>query len=102
MKISVENADRKLRPGMTAGVSVILDKKSGTLLLSGEALQAGDKVTVVTGEGDTANKETRAVEVGLRNESTVEVLSGLKEGDKVEVPKIDASDRRKINVNGPN
>ena len=102
VKISVENADRKLRPGMTAGVSVILDKKGGTLLLSGEALQAGDKVTVVTGEGDTAKKETRAVEVGLRNESTVEILSGLKEGDKVEVPKIDASDRRKINVNGPN
>ncbi len=102
VKIAVENADRKIRPGMTAGVDVIVDRRAKTLLLPGEAVRPGDKVMVVTGEGENQKKEERSVEVGLRNESQVEILSGLKEGEKVEIPKIDASDRRKINVNGPN
>jgi macrolide-specific efflux system membrane fusion protein len=40
------------------------------------------EVTVVTASGAT---ETRAVETGIRNRVSVEVKSGLQEGDKVVV-----------------
>jgi multidrug efflux pump subunit AcrA (membrane-fusion protein) len=59
-------------------------------------------VTVVTKDGDKQTKTKRPVTVGLRNDAVVEVVSGLKEGDVVEVPKVEAKDRRKINFDGPN
>lgn len=101
VKVQVISPDSRLRPGMTASVGIVLEKKENILTLPAEGLQAGDKVTVVTGTGETAKKEDRTVKVGSRGNSTVEVLSGLKEGDVVEVPKVDATDRRKVNF-GPN
>jgi HlyD family secretion protein len=101
MKVAVASRDARLRPGMTAAVGVILNKHPRALLLPAEALQTGNKVTLVTGTGDAAKKETRTVTVGLKNDVTVEVLGGLRKGDRIEVPKISAPDRRKINVGGP-
>ncbi|MES2462645.1 MAG: efflux RND transporter periplasmic adaptor subunit [Armatimonadota bacterium] len=101
MKVAVSSRDSRLRPGMTAAVGVILNRHSGTLVLPTEALQSGNKVTVVTGSADSLTKTTRSVSVGLKNDAQVEILSGLRKGDRVEVPKISAPDRRKVNVSGP-
>ena len=102
MKIAVADRDSRLRPGMTAAVGIILNRHSSVLLLPTEALQSGNKVTVVTGSGDTAVKTVKSVTTGLKNDTKVEILSGLHRGDRVEVPKISAPDRRKVNFNGPN
>jgi HlyD family secretion protein len=101
VKVAVENADRRLRPGMTANVDIILDRKEKTVLLPAEAVRPDGKVTVVTGDGDAVKKEDRPVQVGLKNDAEAQITSGLKPGEKVEIPKIDAKDRRKINFNGP-
>lgn len=102
VKIAVLGADPKLRPGMSASVDILLDKRSKVVVLPAEALRPGDKVVVVTGDGKTLKREERTVKTGLRNETEVEILSGLKDGERVEVPKADASDRRRINIqNGP-
>ena len=87
---------------MTAAVGVILDRHSQALILPAEALQSGGRVTVVTGKGDSITKTTRTVKIGLKNDVQVEILEGLHKGDRLEVPKISAPDRRKINVSGPN
>lgn len=98
VKIRVDNPDARLRPGMTAQAAIILEKREGTIILPAEAMQPGDKVTVVTGteKDKTLKKEEKTIKVGLRNDADVEVKEGLKEGDKIEVPKVDAKDRRKI------
>ncbi len=102
VKIAVIGADPKLRPGMSASVDILLDKRSKVVVLPAEAVRPGDKVVVVTGEGKTLKREERVVKIGLRNETEVEILSGLKDGERVEVPKADASDRRRINIqDGP-
>lgn len=101
VKIAVKDADARLRPGMTAAVDIIEARHRGARILPAEAIQPGNKVTVVTGSGRTLAKTTRTISLGLKNDATVEVLSGLDVGDKVEVPTITAPDRRKINVNGP-
>jgi len=101
VKVAVTRADPRLRPGMTASVSIILDRHNKVLTLPAAALQPGNTVTVVTGDGPTLTKTKRAVKVGLKTDATIEVVEGLKEGDKVEIPTISAPDRRKINVNGP-
>jgi HlyD family secretion protein len=102
VKVEVTTPDRRLRPGMTAAVDIVQARKQGVLILATEALQPGDQVTVVTKEGEKQVKTKRPVTVGLRNDAVIEVVSGLKEGDVVEVPKVEAKDRRKINFDGPN
>jgi len=102
VKIAVTERDKRLRPGMTANVDILLNKKSNITVLPTEALLPGNKVIVVTGTGEKAVKTERTVEIGLKDEARVEILSGLKPGDKVEVPKLDAKDRRTIKMDGPN
>ena len=102
VKVTVIGADSKLRPGMSASVDILLDSRTKVVRLPSEALRPGDKVVVVTGSGKELRREERAVKVGLRNDTDAEILSGLKDGERVEVPKADASDRRKINIqDGP-
>jgi len=102
VKVKVLGADSRLRPGMSASVDILLNRRSKVIILPAEALRPGDKVVVVTGSGESIRREERAVKIGLRNESEVEILEGLTNGDRVEVPKADASDRRKINIqDGP-
>jgi HlyD family secretion protein len=104
VKIRVENSDARIRPGMTASVSIIQDKRVGVLLLPAEAVKEGGKVFVVTGaktdKKDERVKTEKTITTGLKNDASVEVVSGLNEGEEVEVPKVDAKDRRKINF-GP-
>jgi RND family efflux transporter MFP subunit len=101
VKVAVTTPDVRLRPGMTAAVQILLDEKKNVLTLPTEALQPNNQVTIVSGTGEQRTKAARAVTLGLRNSASVEVTSGLKEGETVEVPKVDAKDRRKININGP-
>lgn len=100
VKITVDTPDKRLRPGMTAAAKIIVTKKDKILTLPAEALRPGDKVKVIVGEGEKAKTEERSVTLGLKNDSMVEITSGLKAGDKVEVPKVEASDRRKVEM-GP-
>jgi HlyD family secretion protein len=101
VKVAVDVPDKRLRPGMTAGVDILLNRRKNVVLLSTEALRPQNKVAVVTGTGETATIALRTVQVGLKNDAQAEILSGLQDGDKVEVPKAEAKDRRKFNVTGP-
>lgn len=102
VKVAVVDGDARLRPGMSASVDIILDRRTRAILLPAEALRGGDKVMVVSGVGKDATRSERAVKVGLRNELSVEVLEGLNPGERVEVPAVDATDRRRINItDGP-
>lgn len=102
VKIAVTERDKRLRPGMTAGVDILLNKKDSVLVLPAEALRPGNKVMVVTGTGEKVQKIERSVTLGLKDEARVEIISGLKPGDKVEVPKLDAKDRRTIKMDRSN
>ena len=101
VKITILQPDVRLRPGMTASVDIILDRHRGVPLLSAEAVTKGNHVTVVKGVGVGRTKADRVLTVGLRDDSHVEVRGGLQPDEKVEIPKVAATDRRKIDVNGP-
>ena len=97
VKVTVVNGDKRLRPGMSASVDLILNRKKDTLVLPAEALRTpGNKVVVVTGVGEKRTRTDRSVTIGLKNEALAEIREGLKEGDLVEVQKVDAKDRRKV------
>ncbi|MER7757189.1 biotin/lipoyl-binding protein [Kitasatospora sp. NPDC097643] len=75
-----------LRTGLSATVQVITGEADSALSLPTSALSgtgASRTATVVHPDGAT---ERVTVGVGVEGDSTVQVVSGLKEGDKVELP----------------
>lgn len=79
-----ENASRKLRPGQSVDAQIELgDAAMAMLLASGPYINdtGGAWVFVVAPDGTSA--ERRVIRIGRRNNAQVEVLSGLKEGEKV-------------------
>lgn len=86
ISIRLLNPDDKLKPGMSAAVDIIAAKAEKAVVLPHEFVhREGNSYYVI----DTHDKEI-PVEVGLSNESLVEIKKGLKEG--IEVKMIDFSD----------
>ena len=73
--------DTPLKPGMSVEANIITREQSNALLIPTEALQ-GTVVYVLN--GDRVHK--REVKVGIRGARSVEILSGLNEGDRVVAP----------------
>ena len=98
VKVAFDRNDPRLRSGMSANVGIISRKHSQVVLAPLEAVSFSGKsgqVTVLT----AANKqEKRTVVTGLRDDTSVEILSGLRPGENLVVPPIDGSGRRKSNI----
>ncbi|MBP7242336.1 efflux RND transporter periplasmic adaptor subunit [Amaricoccus sp.] len=84
---TVPNPDGRLRTYMTAQVHVVLGRAENVPTIPAAALGAlnADGTREVTVVGDDGALETRAVEVGLRDEALVEVRSGLAVGEMVSI-----------------
>ncbi|WP_119152908.1 efflux RND transporter periplasmic adaptor subunit [Caldimonas tepidiphila] len=84
----VPNPDGRLRISMTAQVFVVLGRASQALTIPASALGPADgegrhPVRVVSGRGDAQRVETRLVRTGLNNRLQVQVLEGLRAGERV-------------------
>lgn len=79
----IENPGRLLRPGMSADVSAILSLRPDALTIPSEAVFVeGDQFFAYTiGPDSTVARATLVL--GARTADRVEVLSGLREGDRV-------------------
>jgi RND family efflux transporter MFP subunit len=73
--------DTPLKPGMSVEANIITREKPNALLVPADALQASAVFVV---EGARARK--RAVTVGIRGTRTIEILSGLADGEQVVSP----------------
>ncbi len=73
--------DTPLQPGMSVEANIVTRQKPNALLIPADALQGG---AVFVLQGSRARK--RAVRIGIRGTRQVEVLSGLKEGERVASP----------------
>ncbi|MFV0575880.1 MAG: efflux RND transporter periplasmic adaptor subunit [Vibrio sp.] len=80
----VPNPQGTLRIGMTAQVSIVLDKADNALMVPAQVLQRDKKgfQVPVLEKGDIVYKP---VKVGINNKVNAQILSGLEEGDKVVV-----------------
>jgi multidrug efflux pump subunit AcrA (membrane-fusion protein) len=99
VKVAFDRNDPRLRSGMSANVSIVSKKHVHVVLAPLEAVPFEGKsgtVTVLTAVG---KQEKRSVVTGLRDDTNVEILSGLQPGEKLVVPPIDGSERRKTNIN---
>ncbi|MCD6214190.1 MAG: efflux RND transporter periplasmic adaptor subunit, partial [Candidatus Desulfofervidus sp.] len=81
VKVSPEDA-RLIRPEMTVHARIITKKKQNALLIPNAALKFEKGKPVVYRVKDNKLIPTK-VKIGLRGENEIEILSGLKEGEKV-------------------
>jgi HlyD family secretion protein len=72
---------RTLLPGTSADLEVILDVHENVLRVPTYALMEGDQILVIDGK----HLAQRKVKTGLRNWESVEILEGLKEGERIAV-----------------
>jgi len=83
--ITLENPVAELRDGMTATAEVIIERRDDVLFIPNKAIRGtweNPKVLVLVDE----QVEEREITLGLTDGINTEVLSGLEEGEKVELP----------------
>jgi multidrug efflux pump subunit AcrA (membrane-fusion protein) len=80
VKVELAKSGSRLKPGMTARIDLLLDKRAGVLKVPLGAVfeEMGQASAYVKGP---AGIEQREVTLGLRNDEEVEVLEGLKAGE---------------------
>lgn len=82
-RIEVNNADGRLKPGMFADVEIVTTVTEGVLVISDKALQTNGEEVIVFVALDAMKFEKRAVKLGMEQHGRVQVLEGVKEGEKV-------------------
>lgn len=99
-EVKIEVLDQRknlLRPEMTGNAKVIQEERSNALLVPSSAIQHEDGRAFVT----TPDGQQKTVELGLQGSESVEVLSGLAEGDRVRVITAELPTRWKSQSSGP-
>ncbi len=99
VKVAFARYDPRLRSGMSANVGIISRKRTHIVLAPLEAVPFSGlrgQVTVLNAAG---KQEKRTVVTGLRNDTDVEIVSGLTAGEKLVVPPLDGVGRRKTDIN---
>jgi HlyD family secretion protein len=106
VEISFDTGDDRIKPGMSVSAAIITDIKQDALLVPNSAVKnQGDNYYVevfpqgLTVSGTAGNQGTpsatlpgqQPIEIGSSNDTSTEIISGLKEGDQVVVRTISAS-----------
>jgi RND family efflux transporter MFP subunit len=83
VEIDVPNPNYHLQPGMYANVTLSANSRPNALTVPIEAIQRGENKTTVL-VVDTDNRvQSREVQVGVESSNNVEILGGVKEGERV-------------------
>lgn len=83
VRVAVNNADGRLKPGMFADVEIATTALQDALIISDQALQTMDDAQVVFVATTGGRFEKRVVKIGLEQRGRVQIVDGLKEGDRV-------------------
>jgi macrolide-specific efflux system membrane fusion protein len=102
-QFEVPNTTGELRISMTAQVYIVLGEAKNTLLIPSAALgsKAADGTYTVQVVGKDRRPVTRKVRIGLNNNATAQVLSGLEAGENVVVGEGSATPNPEQNFRGP-
>ncbi len=83
VEIDVPNETYKLQPGMYANVALQTQNHSDVLTLPMQAVQHHDGKAMVLIVDQQNRVQSREIQTGLEDPDRIEVLSGLKEGERV-------------------
>jgi len=83
VRIAVRNEDGRLKPGMFADVEIATTAVKDALIIPDKALQSDEEGWMVFVALNSTKFEKHSVKTGLEQHGRVQVLEGLKEGEKV-------------------
>ena len=83
VRIEVNNADGRLKPGMFADVEIATTAIRDVLVISDQALQTLEDEPIVFVALSETKFEKRVVKIGLEQHGRVQITEGLKEGERV-------------------
>ena len=87
VRIVVSETHPDLRPGMTADVSIVTANKGDVLIVPDTAIDhTGDQETVLVVRKAGERPEKRVVETGVTDYEETEIISGLREGERLLLP----------------
>jgi HlyD family secretion protein len=89
VEVSIDNPGQELKANMTANAEIVLEEHADSLLLPEAAVTYDDKRNAFVELADPGAKNGRRkvpVKVGVGNGTRVQVLGGVKTGDKVVLP----------------
>ena len=89
VEVSIDNPGQALKANMTANAEIILEQHADSLLVPEAAVTYDDKRNAFVDLADPGAKTGRrrvAVKVGIGNGTKLQVVSGVKAGDKVVLP----------------
>lgn len=97
-RVKILNPKGVLRPGMFVKCDIELDKKDSTIVISKDIiLTEGGRKVVFVAEREVARR--REVRTGLENQNTIEVVDGIKKGERLIIKGYETlKDRSKIKV----
>jgi RND family efflux transporter MFP subunit len=83
IEVEIDNRNFRLKPGMYAKVSFVIEHRANTLIVPANAIVdvTGNKGVYVPGEGDVATFQP--VTLGMVAADRVEITSGLTEGTRI-------------------
>ncbi len=106
VEVEIDSADPRLRPGMSARCTIVIARRKDVIRLPNNCIEMKDGkamvqiLTQTQKEGKTVNNYTpREVKVGLRGDSHVEILEGLKENEKVKPGEFSGPKRQELDIN---
>ncbi|MBU1558040.1 efflux RND transporter periplasmic adaptor subunit [Patescibacteria group bacterium] len=82
VKISFDDQDSRIKPGMSASVDIVVESRENVLLIPNSAIKGNERMKMVQVLKDNEIVNTK-VETGLTNDILTEIISGLNEGDLV-------------------
>jgi membrane fusion protein (multidrug efflux system) len=82
VRAHVPNDDRLLRPGMLLTVQVVMAEREALVVAEGAVFELRDQAYVYV-VGDDLTARQRPIEIGERRFGRVEVIDGLREGERV-------------------
>jgi len=104
VQIAFDTQDDRVKPGMSVSASIITNSKLDALVIPSSAIKSQGNISYVeivensAGIGATNSAEvtlsalpkTQQIETGLANDTSTEIVSGLKEGDLIVVQTVAA------------
>lgn len=83
VKISFDSDNDKIKPGMSITANIVVDSATGVLTVPSGAVKTRNGSNYVQVMGDDGKIQMKTVETGITDDVSVEIKSGLSEGEKV-------------------
>jgi len=103
VKITFDMQDERVKPGMSVSTEIITEAKQNVLLIPNSAVKSSNEADYVEVlDNPSGPPRQQPIQIGLTNDSSTEVIEGLKEGDQIIIRSISPTGTQSQQSQGQN